>query len=46
MVAEAAYMCNVAEQHRYFTTASSESRGGLPYPSIAYLLPLAVHMVA
>ena len=46
MVAEAAYMCNVAEQQRYFTIARSKSRGGVPYPSIRYLLPLAVRMVA
>ena len=46
MVAEAGYMCNVAKQQRYFPTARSESKGGSPYPSIGYLLPLAVRMVA
>ena len=46
MVAEAGYMCNVAEQQRNFTTARSKSKGRSPYPSIGYLLPLAVRMVA
>ena len=46
MVAEAGYMRNVSKQQRYFTSAKSKSRGGLPYLSIGYLLPLAVRMVA
>ena len=47
MVGEAGYMCNVAEQQRYFTTARSKSKGGRsPYLSIGYLLSLAVRMVA
>ena len=46
MVAEAGYICNIAEQHRYFTTPRSKRKRGSPYPSIGYLVPLAVRMVA
>ena len=32
MVAEAGYMCNVAEQQRYFTTARSKSKREVTIP--------------
>ena len=32
MVAEAGYMCNVAEQQRYFNTASSKSKREVTKP--------------
>ena len=32
MVAEAGYMCNVAEQQRYFTTARSKSNTEVTIP--------------
>ena len=46
VVAEVGYMCNFADQQRYFTTARSKIREGSLYPSMGYLLPLAVRMVA
>ena len=43
MVAEAGYMCNVAEQQRYFITARSKDKGGvtIPLERICYRLPYA-----
>ena len=46
MVAEAGYMCSVAEQQRYFTTARSKRKGEVTVPLDRYLLPFAVSMVA
>ena len=47
MVAEAGYMCIVAEQQRGTSPLLDRKvRGRSPYPSIGYLLPLAVRMVA